>query len=72
MHKLTGSHERRGERIKENFKGTISLHLYLHTGVCTHYAVAAYICSMGKTARSCLLDVVPGREERESRRDQGA
>lgn len=59
MHKLTGSHERRGERIKENIKGTISMHLYLHTGSCTHRAVAVCICGTGKTVRSCLLDVIP-------------
>lgn len=66
MHKLTGSHERPGGRIKENFKGTISMHLYLHTGVCTHthHAVAVYICSTDTTALSCLLDGIPGREKR--------
>lgn len=42
------------------------MHLYLHTGLCTHthHAVAVCICGTGKTVRSCLLDVIPGREKR--------
>lgn len=41
------------------------MHLYRHTGSCTytHHAVAAYMCSRGKTVRSCLLDVIPGHEK---------
>lgn len=53
MHKLTGSHERRVERIKENFKGTISMHLYLDSGLCTHTPCS--VCVYMRHGHGCAL-----------------
>lgn len=53
MHKLTDSHMKEEESIKENSKRAISMHLYTHTHTVLSLCACNDVC---KSVLCCLLD----------------